>query len=92
MSFFGANQNSVNPQRLAVAEQELEMVTTLFDNIINACHSKCIAKTYIEETLNKGESVCVDRCVAKYFEVNKIVGEKLTSIAQGGGAANVGGF
>lgn len=42
-----------------------------------SCHSKCIGTRYSEPDLNKGESVCVDRCVAKFFEVNKKVGERL---------------
>jgi hypothetical protein len=40
-----------------------------------SCHEKCIGPKYYEEELNKGESVCVDRCVAKYLEVNVKVGE-----------------
>lgn len=51
-----------------------------------SCHTKCISR-YAEGDLNKGESVCIDRCVAKFFEVNKKVGEKL----QGNAAANPGG-
>ena len=43
-----------------------------------SCHAKCISTRYAEGDLNKGESVCIDRCVAKFFEVNKKVGEKLT--------------
>lgn len=38
--------------------------------------------------MNKGESVCVDRCVAKFFEVNRKVGEKLQNMGQN---ANAGG-
>ena len=38
--------------------------------------------------MNKGESVCIDRCVGKFFEVNKRVGEKLQAMgANAGGAA-----
>jgi hypothetical protein len=61
------------------------------------CHAKCISTRYAEPDLNKGESVCIDRCVAKYFEVNKKVGEKLQAVganAQAGGApgGSFGGF
>lgn len=45
----------------------------------SSCHSKCISPRYAEGDLNKGESVCIDRCVAKFFEVNKKVGEKMQS-------------
>lgn len=42
---------------------------------MESCHAKCIPPRYGEGELNKGESVCIDRCVLKYFEVNRIVGE-----------------
>jgi import inner membrane translocase subunit TIM10 len=58
------------------------------------CHAKCISARYAEAELNKGESVCIDRCVSKYFAVNKEVGEKLQAVganaqtgAQGGGSS-----
>ena len=52
-----------------------------------SCHAKCISTRYAEGDLNKGESVCIDRCVAKFFEVNKKVGEKMQAVgaAAGGG-------
>jgi hypothetical protein len=30
---------------------------------------KCIPKEYREGELNKGEGVCIDRCAAKFFDV-----------------------
>ena len=54
---------------------------------------KCIPAEYREGDLNKGESVCLDRCVAKFFEVNVKVSEKMGQMqgqAQAGQAA--GGF
>ena len=45
---------------------------------------------YSEADLNKGESVCVDRCVAKFFEVNKKVGERMQAL--GANAQAGGGF
>lgn len=35
-----------------------------------SCHSKCVSTRYAEPDLNKGESVCIDRCVGKYFGMN----------------------
>lgn len=49
----------------------------MFSTLHRSCHNKCIASRYAEPDLNKGESVCVDRCVAKFFEVNKKVGERM---------------
>ncbi|KAG0322897.1 protein transporter tim10 [Dissophora globulifera] len=86
MSFFmnsSANQ-TVNMQNMAMAEQELDMFTDLFNRIVSSCHEKCIPKTYIEGDLNKGEAVCIDRCVAKFLEVNKSVGAKLQQISGAG--------
>lgn len=54
----------------------------------SSCHAKCINQKYAEPDLNKGESVCIDRCVAKFFEVNKKVGERMQQM---GGAAQQGG-
>ncbi|ORX83478.1 hypothetical protein BCR32DRAFT_201772, partial [Anaeromyces robustus] len=56
---------------------ELDMITTLFNNILDSCHKKCIQTNYSEGDLNKGEQVCIDRCVAKYFDVNTKVGLQL---------------
>ncbi|TPX67366.1 hypothetical protein SpCBS45565_g03813 [Spizellomyces sp. 'palustris'] len=69
---------------MSMAEQELEMVTTLFNNIVDSCYRKCVPPKYQDGELNKGESVCIDRCVAKYFEVNMKVGQKLTAQANQG--------
>ncbi|GAA5799911.1 hypothetical protein HPULCUR_005332 [Helicostylum pulchrum] len=89
MSFFGGNmqtqQQAINPQNIALAEQELEMVTDLFNRITESCHKKCIYKEYTQGDLNQGEAVCIDRCVAKFLDVNSKVGEKMQQM--GGGSA-----
>ncbi|EIM92763.1 uncharacterized protein STEHIDRAFT_47232 [Stereum hirsutum FP-91666 SS1] len=98
MSMFGRSappSGSVNPERIEAAMVELDMVTDTFNRIVSACHSKCINTRYMEGDLNKGESVCIDRCVAKYFEANKKVGERLQAVGassqqQSGGGP--GGF
>ena len=69
LGFGGANAPS-SAQKIAAAEQELEMVTDMFNRLSNSCTKKCIPKEYREAELNKGESVCLDRCVSKFFEVN----------------------
>jgi len=53
------------------------MVTDLFNRMVQACHSKCIGQRYLEGTLNKGESVCIDRCVSKYFAAQETVGKRM---------------
>jgi import inner membrane translocase subunit TIM10 len=53
---------------------------------------KCIPAEYREGDLNKGESVCLDRCVAKFFEVNIKVSEKMQNEAAGRQGGGMGGF
>lgn len=33
------------------------------------CHKKCVIPRYKDSELSKGESICIDRCVAKYMDV-----------------------
>lgn len=71
-------------EKIAAAETEVEMVSDMFNRLSESCTKKCIPTDYRESDLNKGESVCLDRCVAKFFEVNIKVSEKM----QGEAAAN----
>ncbi|KAK3117158.1 protein transporter tim10 [Teratosphaeriaceae sp. CCFEE 6253] len=82
MSFLfggGARPQPTSAEKIAAAEAEIEM---------------CIPAQYREADLNKGESVCLDRCVAKFFEVNVKVSEKMQGEAaqRQGGAAPSGGM
>jgi len=71
MSFLGlGGAKPSSAQKIAAAEQELEMVTDMFNRLSNSCTKKCIPTDYREGELNKGEGVCLDRCVSKFFEVN----------------------
>ncbi|KAH0606641.1 uncharacterized protein LAJ45_05007 [Morchella importuna] len=94
MSFLGFGQpQPTSAQKIAAAKQELEMVTDMFNRLTQSCYKKCIPPSYQESELNKGESVCLDRCVSKFFDVNNKVTEKMQSLqgqAMGGGRA--GGF
>jgi len=49
--------------------------------IVNVCHVKCIPPRYSDSDLNKGESVCIDRCVSKYIETHTKVGAKLAELS-----------
>jgi hypothetical protein len=53
-----------------MAVTELDMITDVFNRLVNSCHAKCISEKYLEGDLNKGEGVCIDRCTAKFFEVS----------------------
>ena len=41
---------------------------TIRARLMKACSAKCIPREYREGELNKGESVCLDRCAAKFFD------------------------
>ncbi len=62
------------------------------NRLVQSCTKKCIPTDYREADLNKGESVCLDRCVSKMFEVNLKVSEKMQEVSgQRAGAAGGGG-
>ncbi|KAL8278628.1 hypothetical protein RQP46_008920 [Phenoliferia psychrophenolica] len=96
MSFFGAGTQQRGPAgapdqaRLGEAAMELEAVSDLFNRIVSSCHAKCISTRYAEPEINKGEGVCIDRCVAKYFSANEKVQERLQNAQKQGGG--VGGL
>ncbi|KAH3680469.1 hypothetical protein WICMUC_000309 [Wickerhamomyces mucosus] len=89
MSFLGlggAPQVS-SEAKIQAAEAELDLVTDMFNRLVDNCHQKCITKGYSEGDLNKNESLCIDRCVAKYFEVNVKVGENMQKLGSSGAFA-----
>lgn len=82
------------PMTLPSIQESCRLTAPL--RLVDTCTKKCIPNQYREADLNKGESVCLDRCVAKFFEVNVKVSEKMQGEAaqRGGGAAvsNGGGM
>ncbi|PIO74368.1 Tim10/DDP family zinc finger [Teladorsagia circumcincta] len=75
-------------QQLAmVAELEMEMMSDMYRRMTAACQEKCIARTFKEGELTKGEAVCLDRCVAKYLDVHEKLGKRLTTMSQSDEAA-----
>uniref|UniRef100_A0A2A4JV82 Mitochondrial import inner membrane translocase subunit n=1 Tax=Heliothis virescens TaxID=7102 RepID=A0A2A4JV82_HELVI len=66
-----------------VQELEIEMMSDMYNRLVTACHRKCIPVKYQETELCKGESVCLDRCVAKYLDVHERIGKKLSNMSQG---------
>lgn len=51
--------------------------------MLKTCRLKCIMPRYGEEELSKGEMVCIDRCVSKYFKANLRVGEYMRESGNG---------
>ena len=56
-------------------------------SIVDSCHKKCVPPKYSDGELNKGEMVCIDRCVVKYLEVHQKVGVKLQQQMEANAAA-----
>ena len=65
---------TLRPLQIEMAVSELDMITDVFNRLVNSCHMKCISEKYLEGDLNKGEGVCIDRCTAKFFEVSRALG------------------
>ncbi|KAF2429467.1 hypothetical protein EJ08DRAFT_562418, partial [Tothia fuscella] len=86
--FGGGRPQPTSAEKIAAAEAEIEMVSDMFNRLVSTCTKKCIPSDYREADLNKGESVCLDRCVSKFFEVNVKVSEKMQqeSANRAGGA------
>lgn len=64
-----------------VQDLEIEMMADMYNRMTAACQKKCIPPKYKEAELGKGESVCLDRCVAKYLEIHEQIGRKLTQLS-----------
>ncbi|GFT91725.1 mitochondrial import inner membrane translocase subunit Tim10 [Nephila pilipes] len=72
----------LDPSKMRIVQNlEIEMMSDMYNRMIAACHLKCIPPKYHEGDLAKGESVCLDRCVAKYLEVHERIGKKLTTMS-----------
>jgi import inner membrane translocase subunit TIM10 len=68
--------------RRCVSDRAHQRTGTECVRMSSACQRKCIATHYKESELTKGESVCLDRCVAKYMDVHDRLGKKLTELSQ----------
>lgn len=58
----------------------------------NSCQKKCIPNDYREGELNKGESVCLDRCTAKFLDTSMKVSEIMQQQGQALGGQQGGGM
>ncbi|KAA8594463.1 hypothetical protein FQN60_011598, partial [Etheostoma spectabile] len=77
---YSVDMDPMKAQQLA-AELEVEMMADMYNRMTNACHRKCVPPHYKEAELTKGESVCLDRCVAKYLDLHERLGRKLTELS-----------
>ncbi|XP_042220444.1 mitochondrial import inner membrane translocase subunit Tim10-like [Homarus americanus] len=68
-------------QMKLVQDLEIEMMSDMYTRMTNSCHKKCIPTKYKDSEIGKGEAVCIDRCVAKYWEIHERVGKKLQKMS-----------
>ncbi|KIJ47327.1 hypothetical protein M422DRAFT_226449 [Sphaerobolus stellatus SS14] len=91
----GGSQNAgVNSAKVEMAELQMDMMTDMFQRLSNSCFNKCVSTRYSENNLTAGESLCIDRCVAKYIDTTNKVGERMQASGGGPGVggASPGGF
>lgn len=80
-----------SPEILTACLMIWEHLTNYILRLTRACMKKCIPSDYREGDLNKGEGVCIDRCAAKFFDVQMKVSEILQAEAAAKGAGGGGG-
>lgn len=77
-----AQMAGLDPSKMQlVADLEIEMMADMYNRMTSVCHRKCVPPKYRDPDLSKGESVCIDRCVAKFLDIHERIGKKLTSIS-----------
>ncbi|KAH6900336.1 mitochondrial import inner membrane translocase subunit TIM10 [Thelonectria olida] len=95
MSFLGMGRpQPTSEQKIAAVEGEMRMMADTYNRLQNSCQKKCIPADYREGELNKGESVCLDRCTAKFLDTSMKVSEIMQEQGQamGAGAKSGGGL
>jgi hypothetical protein len=45
--------------------------------MLRNCFQKCVSTTFDNGQLNRGNGLCVDRCVSKFLQTFKSIGENL---------------
>jgi import inner membrane translocase subunit TIM10 len=90
MSFLGLGGRTKmsSAEKIGMWEQEILAVADHQKRLARICQAKCIPPQYREGELNKGESVCLDRCAAKFFETQKLVGQAMQESQQAAQAQN----
>ncbi|KAI2604661.1 Tim10/DDP family zinc finger-domain-containing protein [Hypoxylon sp. NC1633] len=95
MSFLGLGRpQPTSEEKITAIQTEMKMITQMHDRLTKACAKKCVPNDYRESELNKGESVCLDRCAAKFFDVHLKVSELMQGQMQQqqAGGSGSGGF
>ncbi|KEZ45965.1 hypothetical protein SAPIO_CDS1358 [Scedosporium apiospermum] len=83
MSFFGMGRpQPSSEEKIAMMENEIIAMSDLHNRLSKICSRKCIPTDYREGEINKGESVCLDRCTAKFFEAYMKTNELMQQYGQ----------
>ncbi|TDZ39324.1 Mitochondrial import inner membrane translocase subunit tim10 [Colletotrichum trifolii] len=91
MSFFGMGRPKLSSEeKIAMAEQEMRLLADMHNRLTKICQFKCLPD-YREADLNKGESVCLDRCAAKFFDAHMKASEVMQAESQKRGGGGMGG-
>ncbi|CAN8101165.1 unnamed protein product [Discula destructiva] len=93
LGFGGGRQQPSSAEKIAAVENEMKIIFDMQNRLNKICQQKCIPNDYREGELNKGESVCLDRCAAKFFDVHMKVSDIMQNEQQrqmGGGGASPG--
>jgi len=87
MFFGGGRPQPTSAEKIAAAEQEMDAMAAMISKLTSTCLKKCIPPTYREGEINKAEGVCIDRCTAKFFEVQVKMSELMQQEAVNKGAS-----
>lgn len=79
MSIFLRQQDlsvvDVDQEKLKFAAYQYDTMSKLQKTVFHDCAMKCVPLDYGEGDLAKGESTCTDRCVAKFMQSYKLLGD-----------------
>lgn len=64
----------VSSQRMELAEFQYDGLNGLLETIRKRCAEKCIPLDYGEGDITKGEGECTNRCVAKFMQGHRVIG------------------
>ncbi|RCI12419.1 hypothetical protein L249_0185 [Ophiocordyceps polyrhachis-furcata BCC 54312] len=92
---FGRQEKPNSDQRILAIESEMRLMADTYNRLQRSCQAKCIPTDYREGELNKGESVCLDRCTSKFLDTSMKVSEIMQQQQQQqrqGSTAGTGGI
>ncbi|PFH59926.1 hypothetical protein XA68_11695 [Ophiocordyceps unilateralis] len=69
------SQEPSSSQKVTAIESEMRLMADTYNRLQKSCQRKCVPTDYREAELNKGESVCLDRCTAKFLDTSIKVSE-----------------